>query len=312
MMCRMFVDIPMIDITDDMLSKMPRGAKGFVKPVHYDIYRDLLYEIVTEQRPMTVRQVYYRAVVKGYIEKTEKGYGFVQRDIADMRRRGRIPYEWIIDESRSMRGWQGKNDDLKEWLKKITTDLPNTIAEEWSRNLLGDHEFSIQVWLEKEALIGVVHPMTSKWDVPLIPAKGYASLSLLYETAQDLEYKNRPAKIFHFGDYDPSGQDAIATVQRVFAPKTARLGIEFEIVAVTPEQIEEMNLPTRPTKKTDTRADRFGSDQSVELDAIEPNVLRQMVDETLQACFPPGALEANERQEEKETGKIYVGRYGGC
>jgi hypothetical protein len=297
----------MVDIPGDMQSKMPRGAKGFSRPEHYDIYRDLLYEIVKEQRPMTIRQVYYRAVVKGYIEKTEKGYGFVQRDVADMRRRGRIPYEWIIDESRRMRGGQGINDDLEEWLKRTTRDLPNTIAERWYRDLLADHEFSIQVWLEKEALIGVVHPMTLKWHVPLVPAKGYSSLSLLYETAQDLEYKNRPAKIFHFGDYDPSGQDAIATVQRVLpelAPQTARLGIEFEIVAVTPEQIEELNLPTRPTKKTDTRASSFGSDQSVELDAIEPNVLRQMVDETLLACFPPGALEANERQQEKDREKI--------
>jgi hypothetical protein len=81
------------------------------------------------------------------------------------------------------------------------------------------------------------------------------------------------------------------------------LGIDFHIVAVTPEQIEEMNLPTRPTKSSDTRSAGFG-DESVELDAIEPDALRQMVDKALQSCFPRGALQRLRRQQEREREQI--------
>ena len=291
-------------IPPTMMEQLPRTAKGFVgglKP--YEEFRQLLYDLVEEQQPMTVRQVFYRCVVKGYVEKTESGYSLIQQDLVKMRRSGQMPYDWIIDESRSVRGTQGTNESVQEFMGRILDDIPT----QYSRDLLADHNFSIQVWLEKEALLGVVHPITLRWGVPLCPAKGYASLSFLHEAAQDLEYKNRPAKIFHFGDYDPSGQNAIQTVQRdlpELAPITAKLGIEFQIVAVTPQQIQALNLPTRPTKKTDKRAQAFGSEVSVELDAIEPDVLRQMVDETLAACFPPGAREANRARQKAEREEI--------
>jgi hypothetical protein len=160
-------------------------------------------------------------------------------------------------------------------------DIPNS----YYIDMLADHEFSVQVWLEKEALAGIFEPICNKWHVPLYTARGYASLSFMYEAAMDLESKARYAHIFHFGDYDPSGQDTIATVQRnlpVLAPKTAKEGMEFHVIAVTKEQIQELQLPTRPTKKSDTRAGSFG-DESGELDAIEPDVLRSIIDETLEA-----------------------------
>lgn len=296
----------MVVIPPDMQEYLPRSGQQFRWRHHYDIFRDILREIVEEQKPMTVRQVFYRAVVKGYVEKTEKGYGYIQRDLAQMRRDGRMPFAWIIDSSRNARGSQGHNLDLEEWLAEQTADLPNTVASWWSRDLLADHEFSIQVWLEKEALSEVIHGICQRWGVPLYPARGYASLTFIQDAAQDLESKDRPAKIFHLGDYDPSGQDAIKNVQydlRGMAKKTAKNGLEFKIVAVTPQQIREMNLPTRPTKKSDTRSGGFG-DESVELDAIEPDVLRTLVNDTLTGCFPPGAREENARRQEQEREQI--------
>jgi hypothetical protein len=283
--------------------QLPRTGKGFHITEHYDVFRQMLWEIVEEQKPMTVRQVFYRAVVKGWVEKTEKGYGYVQRDLVKMRWARAIPFDWIIDTSRNIRGSQGANyESVQEFLDFQFKYMP----DRYHRNLLADHDFSIQVWLEKEALAGVVGPITSRWDVPLYCARGYSSLSFLHEAAQDLERKDRPAKIFHFGDYDPSGQDAIATVQRdlpLLALKSAERGFEFAIVAVKPEQIAELGLPTRPTKKSDTRSGSFG-DESVELDAIEPNVLRQMVETTLAKCFPRGARKANEARQKAEREEI--------
>ena len=297
-----------IEIPSDMLAQLPRRSSGtqgqfaFDRKEYFDIFRQMLYDIVEEQWPMTVRQVFYRAVVKGWIEKTEKGYGMIQRDLVKMRWDGDLPFDWIIDSSRQIRGGQGYNVSVESFLDGLIERIPN----QYSLDLLADHKWSIQVWLEKEALAGVIYPMCIRWDVPLYCARGYASLSFLHEAAKDLEAKERPARILQFGDYDPSGQDAIATVERdlrSLAPRTNELGLEFEIVAVTPEQIQELGLPTRPTKKTDTRSGTFG-DESVELDAIEPAVLRQMVTDRLEREFPDGAREKLKRQEKAARKEI--------
>ena len=158
-------------------------------------------------------------------------------------------------------------------------------------------------WVPKRS---VVEPVCDEWDVPLYPARGYSSLTMIHDAAQSLERKGRPARILHFGDYDPSGQDAILTVQRdlkALAPRTNKLGLEFEIVAVTPEQIRELGLPTRPTKRSDTRSGAFG-EESVELDAIEPDVLRQMVSDRLAGEFPEGAREENARLQREAREEI--------
>jgi hypothetical protein len=219
-----------------------------------------------------------------------------------MRWAGMIPFDWIIDTSRQVRGSQGFNQDVQRYMNHAIERIPDS----YYRNLLADHEFSIQVWLEKEALAGVVYPNCMKWNVPLYCARGYSSDSFLYEAAQDLERKDRPAHIFYFGDYDPSGQDAIETVRAnlpALAPKTRKHGIELQIIAVTPEDIEEFDLPTRPTKRTDTRSSTFGA-ESVELDAIEPDTLRGMVNDVLESCFPSGAIEAMGAQQEAEREQI--------
>jgi len=298
-----------IEIPSEMQAQLPRGScrfggkhETFDNQYYFTIFREMLREIVEEQRPMTVRQVFYRAVVKGWIEKTERGYGFVQRDLVRMRWDGDLPFDWIEDRSREAIGWQGRNESVDEFWDGVF----NIIPYRYSRNMLADYDWSVQVWLEKEALAGIFEPICKRWDVPLYPARGYSSLTMIHDAAKDLEAKDRPARILHFGDYDPSGQDAILTVQRDLkrlAPKTYEHGLEFKIVAVTPEQIQELALPTRPTKQSDTRSWGFGN-ESVELDAIEPDVLRQMVNDELQSEFPEGAREENARLQEETREEI--------
>jgi hypothetical protein len=107
-------------------------------------------------------------------------------------------------------------------------------------------------------------------------AKGYASITFLHSAAEVIQAKGKPAYIYHFGDLDPSGVDAardIETKLRRYAPGAE---ICFERPAVTREQVERWNLPSRPTKTTDTRAKKF-TGTSVELDAIPANKLRELV-----------------------------------
>src|SRR5580704_10620732 len=117
-------------------------------------------------------------------------------------------------------------------------------------------------------------------------ARGYASLSFLSEAAEYMEAEERPVYVYHLGDFDPSGIDAGEKIERTLRALAPTAEIHFERIAVTPEQITAWNLPSRPTKQSDSRAKGFGA-LSVELDAIDPNRLRDLVEKAIERHLPP-------------------------
>ncbi len=252
--------------------------------------RQALFQIVSEMQPMTVRQVFYQATVKGIIDKTEAGYGKVQRALVDMRRAGQLPYEWIADNTR----WQRKPSTYRD-----PSEAVRSIAQFYRKDLWADADVHVEIWLEKDALAGVVIEVTSDFDVPLMVSRGYASLSFLHEAADAINHLGRTSHIYHFGDYDPSGQDAADKIEQDLRNFADGVDIHFYRVAVRPEQIEEWSLPSRPTKKTDTRAKGFG-DISVELDAIEPDRLRELVRESIERHLPQDKFRILKVAEESE------------
>ena len=239
--------------------------------------RDALYDIVAESKPATVRQVYYLATVAGLVPKTENGYGMVQTDLTLMRRAGSLPYDWLADSTR----WERK----PRTFNSVEQALEDT-ARLYRKALWADADAYVEVWLEKDALAGVVYPITEKFDVSLMVARGYASLSFLNEAAKYIATLDRPAFIYHCGDYDPSGQDAARAIEETLREMAPEAEIHFERLAVTPAQIVNWRLPTRPTKTTDSRAKGFGV-VSVELDAIPPGRLRDLVQKAIERHLPP-------------------------
>jgi hypothetical protein len=138
------------------------------------------------------------------------------------------------------------------------------------------------------------------FDVPLMVARGYASLSFLYNAAEAINELNIPAHIYHLGDFDPSGVNAGEKIEETLRELAPDAEIYFERIAVTPEQIADWDLPTRPTKKSDTRAKRFDSDLSVELDAIPPDRMRALVEEAINRHLPQDQFEVLKAAEESE------------
>lgn len=242
---------------------------------------DALQSIVTVMHPMTVRQVFYQAEIRGIVEKSEAGYNKVQRALVEMRRDGRLPYNWIADNTR----WQRK---------PRTFDGPEAalrdVAAFYRKSLWSTANAYCEVWLEKDALAGVVVEVTSEFDVPLMVSRGYSSLSFLHSAAQHIAALNVPAHLYHLGDFDPSGVDAGNKIEEALSQLAPDAEIHFERLAVLPEQISAWTLPTRPTKTTDTRAKGFGT-ISVELDAIDPVRLRGLVRRAIEVHLPPDQME---------------------
>jgi hypothetical protein len=254
--------------------------------------RGALIGIVQEMRPMTVRQVFYQATVHGIVEKSEAGYTKVQTDLVRLRRGGHLPYDWLADNTR----WQRKPRTFLS-----VEEALNDTARLYRKALWADVGAYVEIWLEKDALAGVILPVTSTYDVPLMVARGYASLSFLHSAAEFIDGLTVPTFIYHLGDFDPSGVNAGEKIEETLRELAPTADITFERIAVTPEQITAWALPTRPTKMSDSRAKGFG-DISVELDAIHPDHLRGLVQNAIERHLPGNAFavlkaaEASERQ----------------
>ena len=252
--------------------------------------RAALLEIVRNAQPATVRQIFYLASVRGIVAKDEGGYSRVQIDLVEMRRSGQLPYGWIVDHTR----WQRSPVTFDS----IDAALADT-ASTYGKALWRDIKSYVEIWLEKDALSGVILPVTKKFDVPLMVARGYASETFLHSSGEYMASVDKPCWVYHFGDFDPSGQDAARAIEKGLRHHAAGAEIHFERIAVTQRQIDEWNLPSRPTKHTDTRAKKFGP-VSVELDAIDPNKLRELVEEVIVRHLPPDKYEVLIEAEKSE------------
>ena len=273
--------------------KRTRRTKADVRAL-----RGSLYGILSMDNPQTVRGVFYQATVRGVVDKTENEYKAVQRNLADMRKSGNLPFDWIADSTR--------------WMRKPRTysGLEAALRENWKfyrRSIWHDQADYVEIWMEKDALAGVIYPVTDRWDVPLMVTRGYSSLSFLHESAEYINSLDKPTYIYCLGDYDPSGVDISRNIEkglRQFAPDAE---IHFQRIAVTPVQIETWNLPTRPTKKSDTRSKNF-SGESVELDAIPAKILRALVTAYIEAHIQKEVLHRTtlvEDAEKKTLENIY-------
>jgi hypothetical protein len=169
------------------------------------------------------------------------------------------------------------------------------------------------VWLEKDALKGVLVPtVVNECGLGLHVTRGFASITYLQEAAEDIEIDGRPTYVYVLTDFDPSGVSIAEKVEEELVNRAPCSDITVERLAVDRSQIERWDLPTRPTKDSDTRARKFrrvhGTD-SVELDAIPPDVLRQLVRDAIDSHMDPWRLEQFRmvEREERETLRTMFG-----
>ena len=186
--------------------------------------RAAIYDVLHDDHPATVRQVFYQLVGRGVTEKTEGEYKrTVVRLLTNMRRNREIPFSWIADNTR--------------WMRKPTThsslrDMLQMSTETYRRAVWNDQPHYVEIWLEKEALAGVLYEETYEWDVPLMVTRGYSSLSFLHGAAQTITEVGKSTYLYYFGDYDPSGCDITRAVERGIRELAPDAEIYFSRVAV--------------------------------------------------------------------------------
>jgi hypothetical protein len=257
--------------------------------------------VLTHDHPQSVRHVYYRMTnprLAEPVDKTERGYRHVQDRTAKLRRRGRLPYGWITDATR--RGYfvstfHGEADFLRRMKHNYRADL-------WAESSV-----YCEVWTESRSIAGVIQGDCEELAVNLYPAGGFSSITLAFEAAQEINRTahGRRVMIFYIGDYDPAGVLIDVALERELrAHLRPGIDLTFERLGITAEQIAEYDLPTKPRKESDKRAQHV--ETTVEAEAMPAGILRQLLRSRIEELLPARALEI--AQIEEESARDYLGR----
>jgi hypothetical protein len=260
--------------------------------------RAVIWKIVAEHRPLTVRHLFYLMVAAGAIPKTEKAYketvvklaGEMREDwLARRAGRATIPFgrDYIVDAGR--------------WVRKprtysgIEATLQETAAF-YRRALWADQAVQITFFCEKDAIAEIVYQETSQWDVPLAVIRGDSSKTFLWDCAKAIEADAKPAIVYFLGDFDHKGRQIVeSAVKRIRRYTDDGISIRYAILAVTEAQIAEYNLPTRPEKN-----EASTSRTAVEIDALPVEVLRDLIRGAIARHVDEEALRVTEAAEKSE------------
>lgn len=251
-----------------------------------------IYDVLREDHPQSVRHVFYRMTdprLPEPVEKTEAGYVAVQRRLVEMRRNGTIPYGWLTDATR--RGY------FAETFRSPADALRQT-ARFYRKSIWDQNPDYVEVWCESRSIAGTIMPITDKWAVPLYPSGGFTSLTLAYQAAEHMaeEANGRPTTILYIGDYDPAGVLIDKKVEAELRRHAPDVDLNFRRIAITPEQIDLMGLPTKPAK--DSRGGFTGG--TVEAEAMPARILRELLEYEIDLLVDPDVFATVQVAEQSE------------
>lgn len=221
--------------------------------------------------------------------------------INDARLAGLIDWNAIEDRTRNLR-------ERSHW--KEPNEVISSAAYSYHLDYWKEQENFIEVWVEKDALVGIVGQICNKLDVSYFSCRGYVSQSEMWAAARRLKRYQDEGKhvvLLHLGDHDPSGIDMSRDIQErniLFD----NYNLEFKRLALNMEQIEKYSPPPNPTKLTDSRSGGYIESYGYEcweLDALEPQVISDLIEKNVLQYRKNKAYQIVKKQEEQEKDKLY-------
>jgi hypothetical protein len=283
---------------------------------------------------LTLRQLYYQFVARDLVPNNQQSYNRIGSIIKDARLAGEFDWDYIIDRTRNL-------SKRPSWASPEA--LIQGAAEQYLTDTWGPQKRRVEVWIEKDAAIGVIEYVCNENNVPFFSCRGYTSASEMWAAAQRIGENLRNGEqtlILHIGDHDPSGIDMTRDIEdrlRLFVTrdwinefglpygntrggirqsmreqmreqgsKISDLGTPWAVkrIALTIEQIEQYAPPPNFAKTTDSRFEAYmeatGLDESWELDALDPTVMEELIQEEIDAFKDHEAFNKAEIEQEKD------------
>lgn len=279
-----------------------------------EIINGIIEEYQEDGYVLTLRQLYYQLVTRDVIPNKQSEYSKLSTLLKEGRMAG------IVD-------WGAIEDRLRKPSKPSSFDSPEAILdaaiEQYALPRQEGQNTYVEVWVEKDALSGVLKRVTEKYHVPILVNRGYSSASAMFDSYQRFKIaygNNQTIKILYLGDYDPSGIDMIRDIRdRIIefamgefdwddkADSMEYFGFTVTPIALTREQINQYNPPPNPAKITDPRAKDFikkHGKTSWEVDALRPEVLNQLLEDAIKENIDEDVFDDIVGREESDKDKL--------
>lgn len=246
---------------------------------------------------LTLRQLYYQLVTKNIIKNEERSYKNLSSLVSDARLAGMLDWDAIEDRIRVP-------VIPSEWTS--IRDIVDSALYSYRLPRWETQENYVELWVEKDALAGVLRPLANQYHVPMMVNRGYSSQSAMYEAGkrygrQAIKWDGdreltllyyRELTLLYLGDFDPSGEDMV----RDIADRMEMFGIDVTVkkIALTLDQVRKYNPPPNPTKHSDPRSkdfiEKYGA-SSWEVDAINPKELRKIITREIESYIDKDAMQ---------------------
>jgi hypothetical protein len=267
--------------------------------VKLDLINSIIEEYTKANLVLTLRQLFYQLVTREIILNTDKEYKKLSPLLTKGRMAGVVDWEAIEDRIRV--------PFLPYWVDDITNALDDT-AEQYRLDRQKDQENYLELWVEKDALSGVLKPITSYYHIKLMVNRGFSSTTAMYDAYKRIvrqENLGKKATILYLGDHDPSGLYMVRDIKE----RLHEFGVDPEIKAIglTLEQVKKYNPPANSAKEDDPRAkdyiSKFGR-VSWEVDALNPKTLNALVKKNIESRVDMDLFKRKLAQEEQDKDRL--------
>ncbi len=269
-------------------------VKRFNRSTHsiINIANKIIEKYLAEGYDLTIRQLYYQFIARDSFpetwidpvynakhglspdtKNTPKNYKRLGGIINNARLAGLLDWTSLVDRTRNLKRnpyWQDPAEIIESSALSYAIDM-------WA-----NQDYRPEVWIEKDALLGVIGKVCRENYVPFFSCRGYTSQSEMWSASQRMRRHIEAGQdpiVIHLGDHDPSGMDMSRDIQNRIQ-EVFRVGIRFDRIALNMDQIQQYDPPPNPAKLSDSRAAgyiaEYGPD-SWELDALEPQVMNDLI-----------------------------------
>jgi hypothetical protein len=253
-----------------------------------------------------VDQAYVALMVEGAVDPSRHTIAEALTKL--YRRLGIMPFDWVTDDERV-------RHRIKQYDSRRQADEEQ--ARLYRRNLWRSQKHYVEVWAESNATGSSIRDLVLGYGLDLLPAKGHSSKRFIWDSAQEFAAVGKPVIVIYVGDFDPSGLDIGLSIEqrmRRYLPRGSEVDIDFRRIAITPEQVRDMqlqghamnpNIPAPQRQRFYAICDAYGIPREpVEAEAMNANVLRQLVETEIEACIEDRRqweLELAVQAEERKT-----------
>jgi hypothetical protein len=254
----------------------PKKVRGMAK-ASLDLI-DRMAAIIEDVEPITGRGVGYKLFVAGLIPSmSTNDMKRVYRLLKEAREQGMIPWEWIVDEGRAIERRPSWNDP---------DHFARSASHQYRRDFWSQQPRRCLVISEKGTVRGILKPVLDELGVGFMAVHGFSSATAVHDLATDDD--GRLLIVLYVGDYDPSG---LFMSEHDLPNRLAEYGgdhVTVRRIALTRDQLR--GLPSFPAtdKRNDPRYEWFTKNfgkQCWEIDALDPNALRDRVEAHIRACI---------------------------